>query len=191
MVSSSKVQQGLNQWICLYLIYETSSLYICGLPELKARCSSSSCWLTQCSVLSQLLCGKMYMVYVWCTTRLFESVYARTRVCVCRLPLWGCFGDCVVFGTPKLSSKLTVASGKAVYFFRTCQSDNICLLFAVFLSLQVLALERQVFDFLGYQWAPILANFFHIIVVILGLFGTIQYRPRYIVVVSNSVWSIT
>ncbi|NXW33345.1 NKAI4 protein, partial [Phaetusa simplex] len=47
------------------------------------------------------------------------------------------------------------------------------------------ALERQVFDFLGYQWAPILANFLHIIIVILGLFGTIQYRPRYIVVVSK------
>ncbi|KAL6080957.1 hypothetical protein STEG23_016222, partial [Scotinomys teguina] len=41
-------------------------------------------------------------------------------------------------------------------------------------------LERQIFDFLGYQWAPILANFVHIIIVILGLFGTIQYRPRYI-----------
>lgn len=40
------------------------------------------------------------------------------------------------------------------------------------------------FDFLGYQWAPILATFTHIVVVILGLFGTIQYRPRYIVVVS-------
>ncbi|XP_075067474.1 sodium/potassium-transporting ATPase subunit beta-1-interacting protein 3 isoform X2 [Mixophyes fleayi] len=50
-------------------------------------------------------------------------------------------------------------------------------------TLQMLAaLERQIFDFLGYQWAPILANFLHIIVVILGLFGTIQYRPRYIVV---------
>lgn len=42
------------------------------------------------------------------------------------------------------------------------------------------------FDFLGYQWAPILANFLHIIIVILGLFGTIQYRPRYIVVVSDT-----
>lgn len=52
------------------------------------------------------------------------------------------------------------------------------------LAPQVLALERQVFDFLGYQWAPILANFVHIIIVILGLFGTIQYRPRYVVVVS-------
>ncbi|GAB1287327.1 Sodium/potassium-transporting ATPase subunit beta-1-interacting protein 4 [Apodemus speciosus] len=51
----------------------------------------------------------------------------------------------------------------------------------------VTALERQVFDFLGYQWAPILANFTHIIVVILGLFGTIQYRPRYIVV--YAVWA--
>lgn len=45
-------------------------------------------------------------------------------------------------------------------------------------------LERQIFDFLGYQWAPILANFVHIIIVILGLFGTIQYRPRYITGVS-------
>ncbi|XP_069829770.1 sodium/potassium-transporting ATPase subunit beta-1-interacting protein 2 isoform X2 [Dendropsophus ebraccatus] len=41
-------------------------------------------------------------------------------------------------------------------------------------------LERQIFDFLGYQWAPILANFVHIIIVILGLFGTIQCRTRYI-----------
>ncbi|KAJ7409227.1 Sodium/potassium-transporting ATPase subunit beta-1-interacting protein 4 [Pitangus sulphuratus] len=52
---------------------------------------------------------------------------------------------------------------------------------------QLAALERQVFDFLGYQWAPILANFLHIIIVILGLFGTIQYRPRYIVV--YAIWT--
>lgn len=39
-------------------------------------------------------------------------------------------------------------------------------------------------DFLGYQWAPILTNFLHIIVVILGLFGTIQFRPRYVTGVS-------
>uniref|UniRef100_A0A8C3RNY8 Sodium/potassium-transporting ATPase subunit beta-1-interacting protein n=1 Tax=Chelydra serpentina TaxID=8475 RepID=A0A8C3RNY8_CHESE len=51
-------------------------------------------------------------------------------------------------------------------------------------------LSQQVFDFLGYQWAPILANFLHIIIVILGLFGTIQYRPRYIVVYAiwTAVW---
>ncbi|XP_014446907.1 sodium/potassium-transporting ATPase subunit beta-1-interacting protein 1 [Tupaia chinensis] len=46
---------------------------------------------------------------------------------------------------------------------------------------QVAALERQIFDFLGYQWAPILANFLHIMAVILGIFGTVQYRPRYLV----------
>ncbi|XP_045220053.2 sodium/potassium-transporting ATPase subunit beta-1-interacting protein 4 isoform X1 [Macaca fascicularis] len=51
----------------------------------------------------------------------------------------------------------------------------------------VTALERQVFDFLGYQWVPILANFAHIVVIILGLFGTIQYRPRYVVV--YTVWT--
>ncbi|KAK6303419.1 hypothetical protein J4Q44_G00258730 [Coregonus suidteri] len=42
------------------------------------------------------------------------------------------------------------------------------------------ALERQAFDFLGYQWTPIMVNFLHIIMVLLCLFGTIQYRPRYI-----------
>ncbi|XP_019383266.1 PREDICTED: sodium/potassium-transporting ATPase subunit beta-1-interacting protein 3 isoform X1 [Gavialis gangeticus] len=55
-------------------------------------------------------------------------------------------------------------------------------------ALQLLAaLERQIFDFLGFQWAPILGNFLQIIVVILGLFGTIQFRPRYIVV--YTVWT--
>uniref|UniRef100_A0A8B9VV50 Sodium/potassium-transporting ATPase subunit beta-1-interacting protein n=1 Tax=Anas zonorhyncha TaxID=75864 RepID=A0A8B9VV50_9AVES len=56
------------------------------------------------------------------------------------------------------------------------------------MDLNVSVLERQIFDFLGYQWAPILANFIHIIVVILGLFGTIQYRPRYIT--GYAVWLI-
>ncbi|XP_031421537.1 sodium/potassium-transporting ATPase subunit beta-1-interacting protein 4 isoform X2 [Clupea harengus] len=70
-----------------------------------------------------------------------------------------------------------------------CCTGRCTLIFICTLQL-VLALERQVFDFLGYQWAPILANFFHIIVVILGLFGTIQYRPRYIVVYTiwTAVW---
>ena len=48
---------------------------------------------------------------------------------------------------------------------------------------QVAALERQIFDFLGYQWAPILANFLHIMAVILGIFGTVQYRSRYLILV--------
>ncbi|NXR78970.1 NKAI1 protein, partial [Pycnonotus jocosus] len=53
---------------------------------------------------------------------------------------------------------------------------------------QVAALERQIFDFLGYQWAPILANFLHIMAVILGIFGTIQYRSRYLMM--YAVWLV-
>lgn len=51
---------------------------------------------------------------------------------------------------------------------------------------QVAALQRQVFDFLGYQWAPILTNFLHIMAVILGMFGTVQFRFRYLIFVSIS-----
>ncbi|XP_069739969.1 sodium/potassium-transporting ATPase subunit beta-1-interacting protein 3-like isoform X2 [Narcine bancroftii] len=67
-----------------------------------------------------------------------------------------------------------------------CCTGRCALIFLCILQL-LAALERQIFDFLGYQWAPILANFLHIIIVILGLFGTIQYRPRYIVV--YAVWT--
>ncbi|XP_074203713.1 sodium/potassium-transporting ATPase subunit beta-1-interacting protein 4 isoform X3 [Camelus bactrianus] len=67
-----------------------------------------------------------------------------------------------------------------------CCSGRCALIFLCTFQL-VTALERQVFDFLGYQWVPILATFVHIVVVILGLFGTIQYRPRYIVV--YAVWA--
>ncbi|XP_075604140.1 sodium/potassium-transporting ATPase subunit beta-1-interacting protein 2 isoform X3 [Balearica regulorum gibbericeps] len=63
-----------------------------------------------------------------------------------------------------------------------------CTLVAVCGAQLVSVLERQIFDFLGYQWAPILANFIHIIIVILGLFGTIQYRPRYIT--GYAVWLV-
>ena len=55
-----------------------------------------------------------------------------------------------------------------------------------FALLQVAALERQIFDFLGYQWAPILANFLHIMAVILGIFGTIQYRSKYLMMVGTA-----
>lgn len=74
-------------------------------------------------------------------------------------------------------------------FAMGCCSGRCTLIFLCTLQL-LAALERQIFDFLGYQWAPILGNFLHIIIVILGLFGTIQYRPRYIMVytVWTAVW---
>ena len=52
---------------------------------------------------------------------------------------------------------------------------------------QMSTIERQVFDFLGYMWAPIIGNFLQIIFVIIGLFGTYQYRPKVVVVVSRNV----
>ncbi|XP_043677783.1 sodium/potassium-transporting ATPase subunit beta-1-interacting protein isoform X2 [Vespula pensylvanica] len=51
----------------------------------------------------------------------------------------------------------------------------------------ITTVERQVFDFLGFMWAPILVNFFNIIFVILGFFGGFQYRPKYII--SYCIWN--
>lgn len=52
------------------------------------------------------------------------------------------------------------------------------------LSFQLLTIQRQVFDFLGYMWGPILVNFFHFIFVIFGFFGAYQFRPKYLISVS-------
>ncbi|CAB3996007.1 sodium potassium-transporting ATPase subunit beta-1-interacting 1-like [Paramuricea clavata] len=58
--------------------------------------------------------------------------------------------------------------------------------------LQVLQLiatvERQVFDFLGFMWAPILGNFVHLCFVVIGLFGVTQYRSKY--VITYGVWCL-
>uniref|UniRef100_A0A1B6C6P1 Sodium/potassium-transporting ATPase subunit beta-1-interacting protein n=1 Tax=Clastoptera arizonana TaxID=38151 RepID=A0A1B6C6P1_9HEMI len=50
----------------------------------------------------------------------------------------------------------------------------------------IVTVWRQVFDFLGYMWGPILANFFQIIFVIFGFFGVCQYRAKY--TIAYSVW---
>lgn len=52
----------------------------------------------------------------------------------------------------------------------------------------VLTVQRQIFDFLGYMWAPIIGNFFQIIFVIFGLFGVYQYRPKYVAI--YVIWTI-
>ncbi|XP_053527175.1 sodium/potassium-transporting ATPase subunit beta-1-interacting protein 4 [Artibeus jamaicensis] len=70
-----------------------------------------------------------------------------------------------------------------------CCSGRCSLIFLCTFQL-VTTLARQVFDFLGYQWAPVLATFVHIIMVLLGLFGAIQYRLRYLTVYAAwvAVW---
>ncbi|XP_055385400.1 sodium/potassium-transporting ATPase subunit beta-1-interacting protein isoform X3 [Condylostylus longicornis] len=60
------------------------------------------------------------------------------------------------------------------------------LLSTCFLQL-ITIIERQVFDFLGFMWAPILANFFHIIFVIFGFYGAYHFRVKYII--AYLVWS--
>ncbi|XP_076456371.1 uncharacterized protein LOC143290741 [Babylonia areolata] len=61
-------------------------------------------------------------------------------------------------------------------------------LFVVFICQLLSTVERQVFDFLGYMWAPIIGNFFQIIAVILGLFGAYQHYRSFVVV--YVVWSL-
>jgi len=56
--------------------------------------------------------------------------------------------------------------------------------FPIVLFFQLVVLERQVFDFLGFMWAPIIANFIHIAFLIVGIFGVHQYRSPYVIAVS-------
>ena len=66
------------------------------------------------------------------------------------------------------------------------------LLYAVAFLQLVSTFERQVFDFLGFMWVPILANFLHSIFVILGIFGVYQYRLNYLVsyLCWTLIWSV-
>ncbi|XP_076437668.1 uncharacterized protein LOC143276896 isoform X2 [Babylonia areolata] len=72
------------------------------------------------------------------------------------------------------------------YLTRTIKTT----LVAVFVFQLLSTVERQVFDFLGYMWAPIIGNFFQIIAVILGLFGACQ-RYRSFVLVNRGRYILT
>ncbi|EDO33435.1 predicted protein, partial [Nematostella vectensis] len=54
--------------------------------------------------------------------------------------------------------------------------------------LQLLVVERLVFDFLGFMWAPIIANFIHIAFLIIGIFGVHQSRAPY--TITYAVWCL-
>ncbi|KAI5754849.1 hypothetical protein M8J77_012053 [Diaphorina citri] len=47
---------------------------------------------------------------------------------------------------------------------------------------------RQIFDFLGFMWAPILMNFFLLLFTIFGFFGACQYKTKYIL--SYCIWNV-
>lgn len=67
------------------------------------------------------------------------------------------------------------------------QSSKFLLILTTSSFFQISTAERQVFDFLGYMWLPIIANFFNFIFVIFGFFGAYQYKTKYIVIVSTSL----
>ncbi|KAL0901698.1 hypothetical protein ABMA27_006890 [Loxostege sticticalis] len=51
----------------------------------------------------------------------------------------------------------------------------------------IVTIQRQVFDFLGYMWLPIIANFVNIILIIFGSFGAVQYVTNYLL--AYAIWS--
>ncbi|XP_026758844.2 uncharacterized protein LOC113518228 [Galleria mellonella] len=51
----------------------------------------------------------------------------------------------------------------------------------------IFTIQRQVFDFLGYMWLPIIANFTNILLIIFGSFGAVQYITNYII--AYAIWS--
>ncbi|KAI7799708.1 putative sodium/potassium-transporting ATPase subunit beta-1-interacting protein 2 [Triplophysa rosa] len=109
-----------------------------------------------------------------------------------RLAVCCSFGDKIVTSIP-LCFGSTVACGidtsvMSNQRMRLAWSTQSCEAGLASFHFQISILERQIFDFLGYQWAPILTNFIHIITVILGLFGTVQFRPRY--VTGYAVWLV-
>ncbi|CAG9132336.1 hypothetical protein JYU34_003775 [Plutella xylostella] len=52
----------------------------------------------------------------------------------------------------------------------------------------IITIQRQIFDFLGYMWLPIIANFINILLIIFGCFGAVQYVTKYLL--SYAIWSV-
>ncbi|XP_063870788.1 sodium/potassium-transporting ATPase subunit beta-1-interacting protein-like isoform X2 [Scylla paramamosain] len=62
------------------------------------------------------------------------------------------------------------------------QHSGRCFLLTICILQIISTAERQVFDFLGYMWLPIIANFFNFILVIFGFFGAYQYKTKYVII---------
>lgn len=79
--------------------------------------------------------------------------------------------------------KLSIWDAKCAKWVKAWINFNF--IFSLFFLFQLTIIERQVFDFLGYMWAPILANFVHMIFIIFGFFGAYQFRAKYLISVSS------
>lgn len=62
------------------------------------------------------------------------------------------------------------------------------LLLTIFLFQLVSVGARQAFDFLGFMWGSVLANFFELLFIIFGIFGVVQSDVLYLL--SYSAWSV-
>lgn len=51
----------------------------------------------------------------------------------------------------------------------------------------IITVQRQVFDFLGYMWLPIITNFINILLIIFGSFGAVQCITKYLI--AYAIWS--
>jgi len=70
-----------------------------------------------------------------------------------------------------------MASPNRVREDNSCCSAR-CFLTAIIILQLLVVLERLVFDFLGAVWGLIIANFVHLLFVVVGLFSVLHYRPR-------------
>ena len=61
-------------------------------------------------------------------------------------------------------------------------------LYAICVAQVLTSAEKQIFDFLGYMWLPILCNFLNIVFVIFCCFGVWQRKRNYIV--SYIIWTV-
>ncbi|CAK1544611.1 unnamed protein product [Leptosia nina] len=52
----------------------------------------------------------------------------------------------------------------------------------------IVTIQRQVFDFLGYMWLPIVTNFINILLIIFGSFGVVQLVTKYLI--AYAIWSL-
>lgn len=59
-----------------------------------------------------------------------------------------------------------------------CARKSVLWLLSLSLALTIL---RQICDFIGRLWAPIVVNFLHILFLIFGYFGLLQKRPAYLI----------
>lgn len=64
-----------------------------------------------------------------------------------------------------------------------CARKSVLVLLTISL---VLTIIRQIFDFIGRLWLPIAVNFSHMLFLIFGYFGILQYRPGFLI--TSAFW---